>query len=65
MFHTIEIGDAHPFRLKQRPISFVTQQYLEQEVEKLISDRAIFHADSNVCFYTSRAGFAPKNDRIM
>ena len=33
MFHTIEIGDAHPFRLKQRPISFVTQLYLEQEVE--------------------------------
>ena len=60
--HTIKINAAKPFRHKLRPIPFAQRQYLEQEVEKLLSIGSISDADPGACPYASRAVTTPKKD---
>ena len=60
--HTIETNAAKPFRHKLRPIPFAQLQYLEQEVEKLLSIGAISKADPGACPYASRIVITPKKD---
>ena len=60
--HTIMTNAAKPFRHKLRPIPFAQRQYLEQEVEKLLSIKAIFEADPGACPYSSRTVTTPKKD---
>ena len=45
VIHTIKTGKAQPFRHKLRPIHFARRQYLEQEVDNLISIGAVSPAD--------------------
>ena len=54
MIHTIKTGGAQPFRHKLKPIPFARRQYLEQEIDKLISIGAGFPADPGGCPYASR-----------
>ena len=63
--HTFKTGDAKPFRHKLRPIPFTRRQYIEQEVEKLMSVNAITPADPGACPYASRTVFATKKDGTM
>jgi transposase InsO family protein len=60
--HTIQTGEAQPFRHKLRAIPFARRQYLEQEVEKLLAIGAISEADPGACPYASRTVIAPKKD---
>ena len=53
VIHTIKTGKARPFRHKLRPIPFARRQYLEQEVERLMSVGAISAADPGACLYAS------------
>ena len=45
VIQTIKTGEARPFKHNLRGIPFARRQYLEQEVERLISVDAIFPAD--------------------
>ena len=63
--HTIKTGLAKPFRHKLRSIPFARRQYLEQEVEKLMSIGAVSPADPGACPYASRTVIAPMNDGPM
>ena len=49
VIHTIKTGNAHPFLHKLRPISLARRQYLEQEVDKLISTGAVSPEDPGAC----------------
>ena len=60
--HTIRTGEAVPFRHKLRPIPLARRQYLEQEVERLMSVGAVSPADPGACPYASRTVIAPKKD---
>ena len=60
--HTIKTGAAKPFRHKLRLILFARRQYLEQEVEKLLSIGAIMEADPGACIYASRTVTKPNKD---
>ncbi len=60
--HTIKTNAAKPFRHKLRPIFFAQRQYLEQEVEKLLSIGAISEADPGACPYASRTVTTPTKD---
>ena len=62
VLHTIKTNAAKQFRHKLRPIPFAQRQYLEQEVEKLLSIGAISKADSGACPYASRTVTTPKKD---
>ena len=57
--YTIKTGDAHPFRHKLRAIPFARRRYVEQEVEKLMSDGAIFSADPGACTNAFRIVISP------
>ena len=60
--HTIKTGESKPFRHKLRPILFSRRQYLENEVERLMSVGAVSLADPCACPYASRTVIAPKKD---
>ena len=60
VMHTIKINAAKPFRHKLRPIPFAQRQYLEQEVEKLLSIGAFSEADPGAYPYASRTVTTPK-----
>ena len=47
--HTIRTCEAILFKHKLRPIPFARHQYLEQEVERLMSFGAVSHADPSAC----------------
>ena len=57
---TIKTGNGRSFRHELRAIPFARRQYLEQEVERLISVGAISPADPNACPYASRTVVTPK-----
>ena len=63
--HTIKTGDAKPFRHKLNAVPFARRQYLEQEVDKLLSIGAISPADPGACPYASRTVITPKKDGSM
>ena len=65
VIHTIKTGEAHPFRHNLRPILFARRQYLEQEVDKLISIGAVSPADPGACPYASRTVCMPKKDGTL
>ena len=58
--HTTMTNAAKPLRHKLRLIPFAQRQYLEQEVKKLLSIRAISEADPGACPYASRTLTTPK-----
>ena len=58
--HTIKTGDTRPFRHKLCAIPFARRQYIEQEVDKLISVGDLSPADPGSCPYASRIDIAPK-----
>ena len=60
--HTIKTNAAKPFRHKLRPIPFAQRQYLEQQVEKLLSIHTISEADLGACPYASRTVTTLKKD---
>ena len=60
--HTIKTGEARPLRHKLFPIPFARRQYLEQEVERLISVGAVSPADPGAYPYASRRVIAPKKN---
>ena len=60
--HTIKTNAAKPFRHKLRPIPCAQSQYLEQEVEKLLSIEAISEDDPGACPYASRTVTTPKKN---
>ena len=60
VIHTIKIGETQPFREKLRLIPFAWRQYLEQEMDKLISIGAVSPADPYACPYASRTVCTPK-----
>ena len=62
LVHTINTGDAKPFRYKLRPDPFAIRQYLGQEVEKLLAIGAISEADPGACPYASRTVITPEKD---
>ena len=51
VFHTIKTGEARPFRHKPGAIPFARRQYLEQDVERIMSVGAISPADPGACPY--------------
>ena len=63
--HTIKTGKAHPFRNKLVPIHFGLRQYLEQEVDQLLSVGTISPFYLAACPYASRTVIAPKKDGSM
>ena len=65
VIHTIMTGEALLFRHKLRAIPFARRQYLEQEVERLMSFSAISPADPGACPYASKAVVTPKKDGTM
>ena len=60
--HTIKTGAAKPFRQTMRTIPFARRQYLEQEVEKLLTIGATSQADPGACSFASRTVTTPKKD---
>jgi len=60
--HTIETGEAEPFRHKLRPIPLARRQFLDQEIDRLLQVNAISAADPGNCPYASRTVLAPKKD---
>ena len=60
--HTIQTNAANPLRHKLQPIPFAQRQYLEQEVEKLLTIGAISEADPGACPYASWIVTTPKTD---
>ena len=59
VIHTMKTGEARPFRHKLRPIPFARRQYLEQDVERLMTIGAISPADPGACPYASRTVVTP------
>ncbi len=65
VIHTIKTGKARLFRQKLRAIPFARRQYLEQEIERLMSVGAISPADLGACLYASRTVVTPKKNGTM
>ena len=62
VIHTLKSREARPFRRKLCAIPFARSQYLEQEVERLMSVGAISTSDPGACPYASRTVVTPKKD---
>lgn len=60
--HHIRTGDSPPFRHTLRTVPFSRRQYLEQEVQRLLTVGAIAGADPGACPYASRTVVAMKKD---
>ena len=65
VIHTIKTGEARPFRHKLRAIPFARRQYLEQEVERLMTVGAISPAHPGACPYASRTVATPNKTGTM
>ena len=65
VLHSINTDEAKLVRHKLRPIPFARRQYLEQNVEKLMSVGAVSRANPGACPYASKTVIAPKKDDTM
>ena len=60
--HKIDVGTNPPFKERCRPVPHAWREFLEQELDKLLSIGAIAEADPGECPYASRCVVVEKKD---